>query len=312
MITHHPHIVRRTPARRALLRAGLVLGLSSLVPLSAHAATTPAFVAEGARSVPGGRAVEVTVGQAEIRSNISSSMAVAGGFGLLGAVVGSNIDSSRAKVAETTISPLRDALLDFDTDGLAVSATRSALATVDWMQPVDIKVSKDPTTLGMGSFLDASDAAQGAFFNYDYEMSADFSTIKVVLSIQFANKALAEGASKPESRFAWGKLAYAQTLVSNIALPAPAATPDANAQLWAAGDGKLAKQALTLAFSNIQTLIPRTLALSESDISALNDKAKVKETTNGYTGRVQEKTDGHVLLWANSFVETDTLPQAQQ
>lgn len=303
-----------TPSLAARRRATtlVIYVLSSvavLAPLSAAQAARPVItyvLPENGRTVPGGRSIEVTVSQGEIKANAYSAMAATGG--MFGGLLGASVDAANGKTAEERIGVVRDALLDFDADGLAIDTTQRALSTVDWMQPADIKFSKDSTVLGEMGFLDGGEAAQAAFINYSYEMAQDFSYVRVKATLQFANKALPAGSTKPEQRFQPAKLAYTQTIICDVALPKPGADGPANAQLWAADDGKLVKQALTNAFADVEALLPRTLSLTAADVAAMTDAAKPTQKADGFSGHVLESADGHVLIWQNGYVQADRLP----
>lgn len=293
---------------KTTIRVSLIALCASVMPLSqAMASSTPNYVTEAARTVDGGRAVQVVVGQGEIKSNIEP--VVVAGPGLLGALiaagVASKMEADRAKKAEETITPVRDALSGFDTDGLAISTTKTALSHVDWMAADPVQFSKDSTTTGEGSVLDATTAGQVAFFNYSYDMTADFSSIRVTVGMQFANKAAADP-DKPEVRL--NKPAYGASIITVVTLPNPDKDIVANATRWAADDGKLIKAALTQGFHGTETLIPRTLALSsEADVKALNSKDKAKQFVGGFTGRLQERDGNHTLIWAGAFIESEVL-----
>ncbi len=43
----------------------------------------------------------------------------------------------------------------------------------------------------------------------------------------------------------------------------------------------------------------------------MNGHDKPRKTQNGYWGRLQETGAGHTLLWADGFIQIDTLPQDQ-
>lgn len=308
-------IMAGTPSLAARRRATtlvicLLSSVAILTPLSAANAARPVItyvLPESGRTVAGGRSVEVTVSQGEIKANAFSAMAASGG--MFGGLLGASVDAANGKTAEERIGSVRDALLDFDADGLAIETTRRALGAVDWMQPADIKFSKDSTVLGEMGFLDGGEAAQAAFIGYTYEMAQDFSYVRVVATLQFANKALPANSTKPESRLQADKLAYMQTVICDVTLPKPGADGPQNAQLWAADDGKLVKQALTKAFADVEALMPRALALSDADVSAMNDAAKPVQKADGLSGRVVETADGHVLIWQNGYVQADRLPQ---
>ena len=296
---------------KTFIRASLIALCAATMPLaSAHAASTPNYVSEAARTVEGGRAVQVVVGQGEIKSNIAPVVIPAPGLlgGLIAAGIASKMEADRAQKAEATITPVRDALGGFDTDGLALDTTKNALAKVDWMQADPVQFSKDSTTIGKSTVLDAATAAQIAFFDYSYDMSADFASIRVTTFIQFANKA-PTNSDKPEQRLT--KPAYGQSIITIVQLPNPGTDIAANAQRWAADDGKLARAALTQAFGDTEALIPRALALSsDADVKALNSKDKIKQIVGGFSGRLQEREGTHTLIWANAFIESDSLQDA--
>ena len=298
---------------KTFVRAIAVVFFAAVAPVSmAYAAATPSVVAESARTVTGGRAVQVVVGQMEIKSDINpSNIAVYTGGGLLGAMVQASVDAERAKKAEAAISPLRDALTGFDADALAISATKTAIASVDWLHTDAVKFSKDATVNAKSGVLDAEGAAQIAFFDYSYDVSPDFSAMRVVVSMSFANKAQPSGSTKAEARLKPNALAYAQKVTSIITLPDAGKDINVNAQRWAADDARLARQAVTLAFANAEKLIPRTLALTPEDQKTMKAMKTKYVTVGGFQGRPLEQDGSHTLLWDGSYIQVDTLPQAQ-
>lgn len=298
--------------RAATFAFCLLSSVAVMAPLSAGSAEThkiSSLLQEGSRLVPGGRSVEVVVSQGEIKPNAFSAMAASGGA--FGGLLGASIDAANGKEAEQKITVVRDTLLDFDADGLAIDTTRKALAKLDWMQPGDVAFSKDSTARGYISFVNAGAQLQAAFFRYSYEMATDFTYVRVTVNMRFTDKAQAADGMKPDRLLA-DNTAYMQTIVCDIALPKPDENDEfgeANAALWAADDGKLVKQALVKAFSDIETFIPRTLALTDADFAAMSDKSKPKQEVHGANGRVLESDDGHLLIWNGGFVQSDTLQQ---
>ncbi len=221
---------------KRLVRAGASLCcVGMLLTVSGALAGTPKFVAENARTVPGGRAVEVVLSQAELKSNINSANIVVVNGGLAGALIGamveSGIEADRAKKAEAAITPLRDQMVDFNADDLAVATTKNGLATIDWLPAGDIKFSKDASPVGKSTFLDAAGTPQTAFFTYSYDLTPDFSSLRVVVSLQFASKTQPEDTTRPEARLSNDYLTYAETITSIVTLPAPGKDINANAQL---------------------------------------------------------------------------------
>jgi len=290
---------------KALLNLGLCLVLVA-APLGSAAIAAPKnVVEEPARTVAGGRAVQVLVAQAEIKSDINpSNIAVITGGGLLGGLLSAAQNASRTKKAETAIEPLRSALTGFDADALALDTTKTALAETAWMQPAATGFSKDSSLLGKSAQLDAATAAQVAFIEYSYDVSPDFSSIRVVAKVEFANKAVpAAGTAKPESRLSPKNLAYAQSATSIVTLPTPGADLDANAAMWAADGGKVARAAIAQGFAEVGKLLPRTLALTAADIKTMSAKDKKKGVAGGFAGRIQESTGAQTLLWSGAFID---------
>jgi hypothetical protein len=295
---------------KSAMHMSLCLALvAASIGSAAIAAAPMSVIGEHSRSVTGGRALQVMVAQSEIKADINpSNIAVAMGGGLLGGLLSAAQNASRTKKAEAAIEPLRVALTGFDADSLAVETTKAGLANVAWMQPVEPSFAKDSSLLGKSSVLDSNAAAQVAFIEYSYDVSPDFSSIRVVAKVEFANKLVPPtSAAKPESRLFPKNLIYAQTITSVVLLPTPAADIDANAAIWSENGGKAARAALTQAFLQIQQLLPRALALSADDIKVMTAKDKKKGTAGGFAGRIQETTSSATLLWSGGFIHVQTL-----
>jgi hypothetical protein len=295
---------------KSALHLSLCLALVGTSIGSAAIAAAPAgVVEEQARTVAGGRAVQVMVAQSEIKADINpSNIAVATGGGLLGGLLAASQNAARTKKAEAAIEPLRVALTDFDADGLALETTKTALANVAWLQPVVPAFSKDSSLLGKSSMLDANPAGQVAFIEYSYDVSPDFSSIRVVAKLEFANKLVpAASAAKPESRLFPRNLAYAQSITSVVSLATPGQNIESNAAIWSADGGKAARAALTQAFAQIHQLLPRTLALTAADIKTMTAKDKKKGMAGGFAGRIQETAPAGTLLWAGGFIHVQPL-----
>ena len=287
--------------------AAHVLALSIALPAAAAEPKVPKTVlVEQARELPGGHGVAVTVAQPEISSNINPSIAtlvLAGG--LIGAVIDAKVDADRGKRAQAGIAPVQTALIDFDADQLAIDATTQATTALPWFQAHSLGFTRDPTPAAKSALLDKSDPSQVAFFDYVYDTSPDFASIRVGLTLILAPKALAGGGA-PEKRLSYRNLAYAQTLTSVIQLPNPGA-PEENARRWAAQDGALAKRALKLAFADVSALTPRALALTVDDITRM--KTAEKATLGAYSGKLVERTADGALLYGLGFIHVQTLSE---
>ncbi len=260
-------------------------------------------LAEAARPVSGGRGVQVIVPQAELGMNINPSYATAAtGGGLIGVVIDANIQASRGRRASVGITPIRIALVDFDADQLAIDATSSALATLPWFEGSAPAFARDPTVAAKSAFLDSAGAAQDAFFEYIYDTAPDFSSIRVGVTISIANRDGEDG--NPERRLQRRRLVYNQVLTSVVQLPNPG-DGDANSQRWAANGGVLANRALTFAFDEIKTLIPRALTLSAEDIARM--EAGARRTVGANTGKLVEESSNGTLLFNGGLIHVQTL-----
>jgi hypothetical protein len=282
-------------------------GLMGLCAASAAAAADHSFLPESGRAVDGGRSLEVVIAQAEIKSNINeSNITAATGGGLLPALIDAKINSDRAKRAEVEIQPLRAALTGFDVDGLAIQTTQGALAKADWFQAKPATLSRDSSITGESGALDASPTGQMAIFEYSYDTSPDFASIRVALRMQLANKAVSQG-DKPESRLKPRNLAYSQKIVVVVSLPSASKDAVQNAGRWSADNGKLARQALTAAFGRLGDLTPRTLALSQADLKAMGGHDKKYIVMGGFGGRIQEQTASDTVLFDGGLIDVQTL-----
>ena len=100
-----------------------------------------------ARTVEGGRDVQVVVSQAEIKPNIHiSSITSATGGGLLFAAIDAGVNNARAKDAELAIVPLRESLVGYDFDPRVQLASSNLLTGLGWFDPKQQKFSKDELT----------------------------------------------------------------------------------------------------------------------------------------------------------------------
>lgn len=292
---------------------GRVVGclvVASVLPVTAVTAAPQRYVSEQVKALPDGRAVQVLVAQSEIATDINpSNLAVATGGGILGGLLAASQNASRAKQAEAAIEPVRATLAGFDADSLALETTKTGLGGVSWVRPTKIQVSKDGSQLNRSAILDASGGTQVMFVDYTYDLSPDFRSVRVGARIQIANRALPAGSTdKPESRVS-RHLVSDQFVRGVVTLPNVSDKKVENAALWSANNGQAVRSALTTAFRMVGTLMPKTLAVTQADIKAMKGKDKPKAVAGGMGGRVQNTGPDGVLLWADGFVQEQTLAQ---
>lgn len=284
--------------------------LCLLLASPAGAADRKYILPDAARTVEGGRDVRVLLTQPEIAPEINvSNVVVATGGGLIGVMIDAKVNSDRTKRAEGIIAPVRNALAGLDVEAMAMTATRSLAERAPWLDARGVTLGRDGSMLGMIAVLDAAPTSQVAFVEYVYDLSPDFSAIRVSVTQRFLNKAVPDG-KKPDSRLFIKYAAYWQTATAVVVLPSPSKDPAENAARWAADDGALARKALELAFQDAAALAARSYDLKEEELKPMNAKDKKYEALGGYGGRVQEDgPDGLLLFTGSGFVRVRTLAQ---
>lgn len=292
-----------------MFRTTLFVALAALVLVEPAAAQrrNVSILPDSSRVVEGGRAVHVNVAQPELAAAINpSNVSGAMGGGLIGAMIDSSIQSNRAGRAEVGITPIRATLFDFDVDALAMEATSAATSALPWFGGQPATFGRDPSPYAKNAALDATGAAQVAFFDYGYDVSPDFSSVRVTALITLANKVDAS-VRRPEQRLQPRYLAYSQAVTSVVQLP-NASTPDENSVRWAANDGALIRQGLTAAFADISTLIPRALQFTDAERQAAAAAPRTADRT--FPGaRIVEQNETGTLLFAGGLIHVQTLTQ---
>lgn len=126
--------------------------------------------------------VVVRLPQREINAQIVvSNVSAAVGGGLIAALVDAGINSSRTSSAETTVAPLRDALLGYNFDESLRTTLDSGLSTVPKLSAQPARVMKDSDDSTYAKQVAASSAGAVLLASADYSLSADFSTAEVGL-----------------------------------------------------------------------------------------------------------------------------------
>jgi len=273
----------------------------------------PFVVAGQDRNIQGGRAVQVTLVQHDIDVTIELGRVAHGdgNGGLLGLVVTNSIDRQRRgamsmnarDTAERTVLPVRAALADMNVDSLALSTTKAALAKPDWFGATDFVASKEPS---IAAFQATAGTAQLAYVTYRYELSPDFSQIRVYADLRIDR----------QTREKVGKIVlvpgpiYHQRILSVVQLRARSYEPRDNARMWSAANGKLAKAGIESAFKQFESLIPYALDLSDADVTGFAVKTREKAFAAGYYGPLiaRNATDpDDVLIWNNGLIHIQSI-----
>jgi hypothetical protein len=305
--------------RTRLLAAACAAALVA-TSVSAPVAAKPAsLVPEAMIKDQRQRSVRVLVAQSEIKSNINGSqlgtaIMVAAGGGLLAGLVGGLItaaqNAEREKQAEALIAPLRTSLADFDADRLAQDSAQASLTNVAWLKGAPTSFGKDSSPLGKSDYLNTA-ADQVVFVEYSYDLSPEFDSVRVIETVQVANKALPalrKGlTAKPQDRIT-RYLAYSHTITSAVLLPdADPKNKKANAERWAANGGELARRGVAQAFARLVDLTPRALALTQAEVKTMKDSKRPRAAYGGLSGRLVSRDDKGTLIWANQFIAVQPL-----
>jgi hypothetical protein len=299
---------RAADGMRFLACAILALTLAS-APVGAGAREAPIVLAEDDRSIGEERAVLVTLAQDRIETSFElGRVAPNMSGGLLDTLIIASRDNRReilsdtaSRQAESTVRPLREALNGFDVDALASAATRAALAGVTWFRPQEIRIGKDESTRARYAFGSSVNSPQLAFLTYRYDLSPDFTQIRVFADITVARKAKG------------GRLVILmeQRLASIAQLARRSYDHRENVAAWRADDGALAQAALTSAFAQFEWLVPKALELREPEVISLTDTRREKAFAAGLYGPLVERgrvRPDDVLLWSGGLVFVQTMP----
>ena len=241
--------------------------------------------------------------QAELGSNINPSMAmVAMGGGLLGVVIDAKVDSDREHRAQQGITPLRMALIDFDTDQLAIDTTKSAADRCPGSRAARRTSRATPRPEPRARSSTAPGRARSP--SSSMSMTPRQTSLKSSqgVSISIASKALPNGGAG-EARLSNHNLVYAQTLTSVVQLEKPGRP--ATTRPLGGDNGALAKRALTEGFAAVGALIPRALTLTADNLKRMGQGER--KSIGSYSGRVQEDGPGGTLLFNGGLIHVQTL-----
>jgi hypothetical protein len=269
------------------------------------------YIAPEAHAIEGGRDVQIFVVQAEIQPNINiSNITAATGGGLLFALIDAGVNNARAKEAEKTVVPLREAMVGYEFDPLAQEFSSATLTGLGWFDVKQLKLSKDGSDAAVSAALDAATAPQLMVMRYAYETNADFSAIVVSLEATLINKAVPAG-KKPAARMATKFVPYRQAIRSMIFLPgADNKDPAGNVKAWSADGGKLARSAVEAGLQRCQQLLQRSLALSAADAASMTKKNKRKASSiPNVIGWELESQPGSTLVFdvmTSGLVQSET------
>jgi hypothetical protein len=227
--------------------------------------------------------------------------------GLLDALIISSMDRNRRDIlslnlqekADQQIQPIRNVLRDFDVDSIASTTTEKALSVPDWFK-------NKPTILAKNQTPDRR-SNQTSQITYRYEMSPDFSSIRLYADIYFG-----PGVAPSKSKSATGSNPMFSHLITSIVqLRKRSFEPVENVAVWSAEDGKLAKEGLKAAFARMEDLIPIALKMTPAELATYKNKNREQGFAAGFNGPLLKRggrAADDVLIWAKGLLQVHTLP----
>jgi hypothetical protein len=227
--------------------------------------------------------------------------------GLLDGLIIGSMDRNRKDIlslnlqekADRQIQPIRTALRDFDVESLAVTTTEKALSVPDWFK-------NKPTVLAK-NLVPEKQTKQTALISYRYEMSPDFSSIRLFADISLSRDTAQK---KSKSAAASGPI-FSHVITSIVQLRKRAFEPGDNAAQWSAEQGKLAKEGLSAAFARMEDLIPTALKMTSANLKAYNSKNHEQGYAAGFNGPLLKRggrAPDDILIWSKGLLQVHTLP----
>lgn len=230
---------------------------------------------------------------------------MSGGF--LDALIIDTMDDNRKDIlslnlqekADQQIQPIRTALKGFDVEALAIGTTEKALAVPKWFK-------NKPTMIAKGHKPE-NVSNPAANISYRYEMSPDFSGIRLFADIQISPSVKSK---KSKATTAGGPI-FSHLITSIVQLRKRSFEPVDNVKLWSADQGKLAKDGLAAAFERMEDLIPIALKMTSADLKAYKDKNHEQGYAAGFNGPLVKRggrAPDDTLIWAKGLLQVHTLP----
>ena len=226
--------------------------------------------------------VVMPVRQSEIY--IFVPMATAGaGFGLIGALVDAGIDSSRTSNAETAVTPLRNAMVDYSFDNALQDQLKASLAQVAWVHAGDYSVVRDVSNDGLAKTLAASKASSVLLVVADYRLSNDGDVLLVTVQAALMPnndqlRALVPGKRDDKTPAALANALYRNRFVFEAHVNG---TGDRNRNIaeWSANNASAARAALTMAAKKLMPLLVEDIQRAEGDIAPPANAPQVANST---------------------------------
>jgi hypothetical protein len=261
----------------------------------------PNSVSEVIRSDEAIRDVVVQLPPAELSTTVEIGRVAddSNGGGALGALIISARDNKREIMTQNAqeraaglASPLRKTLAGLDIDTLAAATTKRAFAGVPWLHAGDLHTVPARNADGMLETTPAAKTPQVVLVVYGYEVSPDFTQLRVTADVLIKRSATAANMVP----------FYRARVVSIAELKKRSYDPGTNVAEWTAQDGTIARDALRKAFAGMELLLTRALTMSAADLARLDTAREGKVFAAGLLGQVVARPaelPGSTMIWAN-------------
>jgi hypothetical protein len=224
--------------------------------------------------------VVLPIRQSEIYVFVPMTQAAAGGGGLIGALIAAGVDSVRTSKAETAITPLRNAMVDYRFDAALQEELKTSFAQIAWIHPANFEVIRDISNDGLGKTLAASKAASVLFVVTEYSLSNDGDALLVVSEAALMPnndqlRALIPGKRDTKTPVSLNNALYRNRIVFEAHVTA-SGDRDRNIAEWSANNASATRAALTMATKKIAALVADDVQRAEGDIAPAANASQVK------------------------------------
>lgn len=307
--------MRKVPVRvgAAVFRVGgsrmnrftaALCALASVVSLAACASQAPMnrMVPLAARDKIAATDVVTPITQNEITIAIPVAQGVSSQtgaqFGLVGALVGSlietGIDAANAAAAETSVKPLRDALVDYNFDETLQANLKTGLAQASWLNSGGYRVIRETTTANLEQTLKNSQANSVLMVSASYQLNFNADELTIEITPRLLPKTADLQAMLPEkfdpkaSQITTANELYRNTFTYKTAIVDATNDRDDNIKLWSASNGAPMRAALADGVAKLTQMFVADLAMDPAN--AFDARTTKLEKFNA------ELVAGHVLV----------------
>lgn len=244
------------PARPACRwHAPVLIGLFAVLLLSGCVTSNRTALAPA--NVSRLKLIDVTtsIAQPEIAADVSqSNVAAVTGGGLIGALIDVAVEANRAKKAEVTITPLRDALIEFNS-GEVLRAHVSDKMQAEPLLPIrQVLITGPVKEKAVAEQAKQGEADGVLLISVDYRLTPSFDRVRVLAHVVLFDK---------ETTAKGGLPVYQNDFATYRALNSPPADRAAAIKLWSENQGAPMRDALTTAFAELAEMIKFDLRQGE-------------------------------------------------